>query len=239
MSEAAASVKHGRVVRPRSLSLIGAGCVGASLAAVIAFFLLVGVHTANLQDETASGKEIASCLDRYTKNDVGAAVDIVNQWASYCFESNRKQLLIDEENIRKQNFVFQRHENSVLLIIVVVITLSGVLLAALQLLASYQLAASGRGELAGGAELTASADAVSFKSSVVGLVILVVSFAFFIVFIREVYTLKEVTTAGPSAPGMAPPPGVAPRQLFSGPLPKPTTNSAEQGSKPDTGDVKP
>ncbi|WP_210253750.1 hypothetical protein [Bradyrhizobium sp. S69] len=112
-------------------------------------------------------------------------------------------MLVDEENIRKDNFVFQRRENIILLFMVVVITLSGVALAGLQLLASYKLAVLGRGELSGGGEISYSKDAVSFKSSVVGLVILFVSFAFFMVFVLDVYTLRETTSSTASQPGIA------------------------------------
>jgi hypothetical protein len=47
------------------------------------------------------------------------------------------------------------------------------------------------GELAGGGELTYSAGGASFKSPVIGLTILAMSFAFFMVFVIYVYTIKE------------------------------------------------
>jgi hypothetical protein len=80
---------------------------------------------------------------------------------------------------------------------VVLVTLSGVGLAGLQLLASYALAAGGRGGLAEGGELKYSAEGVSFKSSVVGLMILAMSFAFFLVFIIYVYTFRPAEPADP------------------------------------------
>jgi hypothetical protein len=95
---------------------------------------------------------------------------------------------VDNGIIRRDNYVFQRHENIILLIMVVSITLSGVFLAGLQLLAAYKLALLGKAEFASASELRENS---SFKSSVVGLVILTISFAFFLVFVVDVYTLKD------------------------------------------------
>ena len=109
----------------------------------------------------------------------------------FCHDSLVSRLLIDEEVIRIDTFVFQKYQTIVLLFMVVAITLSGVGLAGLQLLASYKLAILGRGELVGGGELTYSRDSVSFRSSVVGLMILAISFAFFMVYVVWVYTITE------------------------------------------------
>lgn len=78
----------------------------------------------------------------------------------------------------------------------------GVVLAGVQLLASYKLALNGRGELAGGgSEIGYSANSVSFKSSVIGLTILAMSFAFFLVFVMNVYEIREISSdRGPSRP---------------------------------------
>jgi hypothetical protein len=89
-----------------------------------------------------------------------------------------------------------------------------------------------RAELAGGAELSYSKDAISFKSSVVGLAILFVSFAFFMVFVLDVYTLKETTTSNSSVPGIL------------GPLLRPVEPSGPQirkviGWSPPTGHLPP
>src|SRR5205807_6747745 len=117
----------------------------------------------------------------------------------FCYNSIGSQLKLDQEKIRRDSFVFQRNENVVLLYMVVLITISGIVLAGVQLLASYKLALIGRGELAGGAsEIGYSADNVSFKSSVIGLTILAMSFAFFLVFIMYVYDMREISSDGAS-----------------------------------------
>jgi hypothetical protein len=79
----------------------------------------------------------------------------------------------------------------VLLWMVVIITISGVLLAGLQLMASYKLAISGRQQFGDSSDLLLQHDKITLKSSVTGLFILVISFAFFIIFVFEVYTIKE------------------------------------------------
>jgi hypothetical protein len=70
--------------------------------------------------------------------------------------------------------------------------LSGVILAAFQLLAAFRLASAGKGEFAQSQELTLEQNRISLKSSVTGLMIFVISFAFFMVYVVWVYTSKEL-----------------------------------------------
>jgi sterol desaturase/sphingolipid hydroxylase (fatty acid hydroxylase superfamily) len=99
---------------------------------------------------------------------------------------------LNDFELRKRTFTQQYFANEIMLWMVVVMTLSGVLLAALQLAASYRMA-SGKGAPAPlSGELTVAKDQLIFKSSVTGLFILIVSFAFFFVFVLYVYQPKEV-----------------------------------------------
>jgi hypothetical protein len=122
---------------------------------------------------------------------------------------------------------------------VVLITLSGVALAAVQLLTSYTLASTGHLQGDGVTDLTLEQGKLAIKSSVTGLVVLVVSLAFFWIYIIYVYrivpsadakVIAPTTSAGPiqksptsaraspAAPrgvelesgGLGPPPGQAP-----------------------------
>jgi hypothetical protein len=99
---------------------------------------------------------------------------------------------VTDFGIRKSAFLNQQAETPVMLWMVVVITLSGVLLAAIQLLAAYKLASSGKGAFEQGGQLSVEAHKISLGSSVTGLIILTVSLAFFIVFVTQVYVVKEV-----------------------------------------------
>jgi hypothetical protein len=64
------------------------------------------------------------------------------------------------------------------------------------LLAAYRLAVAGHGDhLAQQQEITLEQNKISLKSSVTGLLILVVSFAFFMVYVAWVFTIREVPLA--------------------------------------------
>jgi hypothetical protein len=156
----------------------------------------------------------------------------------FCYNFQIAQLILEEEAVRRDNFVFQRGENVALLAMVISITISGVALAGLQLLASYKLASKGRGDLAKGGEATITRDSVVVKSSVVGVIILAISFAFFMVFVIYVYTLKDdgstrpmgspdaTQSGGAATPKPAntlqmPPPAAPPARQFNlNPVPK-------------------
>lgn len=75
---------------------------------------------------------------------------------------------------------------------VVAVTLSGVLLAGLQLWASYELASTNKTPLdASNGELTLRRDQLVLKSSITGLFILMISFGFFLVFVFYVYRFES------------------------------------------------
>jgi len=88
---------------------------------------------------------------------------------------------------------------------VLAITIAGVLLAGFQLLAAYRLANNGRGDFSQGGELSLDAKSISLKSSVTGVIILTLSLAFFITYVKWVYPIRtqmdpEVAAANPDAP---------------------------------------
>jgi len=102
---------------------------------------------------------------------------------------------LNDFQIRRLKFIQQGYDERVLLWMVVVITLSGVFLAGLQLVGSYRLAAAaGRTDIEQSGEIALQRDRISLKSSITGLFILLVSFAFFYVFVIEIVPLKEVNT---------------------------------------------
>jgi hypothetical protein len=161
-------------------------------------YLMTGVAHIETDQSNVDGKAISTCIEKYKPlvydqaNPQNASITQFLGVHTFCYSTILSQLKIDQEKILRDNYLFQRNENVVLLYMVVLITLSGVALAGLQLLASYELAKVGRGELAGGGEINYSAQqGVSFKSSVVGLMILALSFAFFLVFILYVYSFQD------------------------------------------------
>lgn len=152
------------------------------------------------QNATANGglartDSIQQCMERLrvnmTPEEFGAAA--MENRIDVCYKELSAQSQLDDFRLRTLKYLQQSHDQNVLLWMVVAITISGVALAAVQLLASFRLASAGRGELARDAELSIEQGRISLKSSVTGLLILVVSFAFFTVFVYEIYRLRDST----------------------------------------------
>lgn len=208
-----------------ALTMLGIAAVG------VAFWRAVPITA-------PGGPDVAACIERYAGVPAGAG-DVadfgrLNAASSLCYQIIWTRLASDAQVIRNENFRIQIYENIVLLWMVVAITVSGVLLAGLQLLGSYRLAQAGRGSFAADqTEITYKPDNVVVRSSVIGLVILIVSFAFFIVFVRYVYMLQEVgpapapVAATPAQPAPAAParaagaPSGVPQPPFTGALVRP------------------
>ena len=120
--------------------------------------------------------------------------EILNISLHYCHELSYTALTLEDFRIRKRKFVDQANSEPILLATVVFITLSGVSLAMYQVYISFKLA--GTVEQANASldtELTAHKDSgIIIRSSVTGLLILIVSFAFFFLYIRYVYKIEFV-----------------------------------------------
>jgi hypothetical protein len=87
-------------------------------------------------------------------------------------------------DIRREKFTRQELDERVILCMVVAITFSGVALAGLQLFASFRSASVGKGDLSQANEFSAERGRLSLRSSVTGLMILVGSLLFFIVYVK-------------------------------------------------------
>ncbi|MFD3264209.1 hypothetical protein [Phenylobacterium ferrooxidans] len=149
--------------------------------------------------------------------------DLVDRVSSVCYNHAYRALLLDDFRIRRTAYVQQQFQGNVMLWMVVAITLSGVALAGLQLLAASRLAATGQASLASDGVLSLERGKISLRSSVTGLLILVVSLAFFGIFVNWVYQLSENTPEKAPQPvaqkaqqmlqglgGVGPPPGGMP-----------------------------
>ena len=80
---------------------------------------------------------------------------------------------------------------------VVAITVSGVVMSGLQLFMSYPLALSGHAAFDKDMEISIQKDRIALRSSMVGLAILVISLAFFVVYVKWIYTMTEVPVEAP------------------------------------------
>ena len=141
---------------------------------------------------------MSDCVERYApklKALDGGGPDMTGSF-TLCYDITAAALLADEQYNRNENLAFQMSENVVLMWMVVAITVSGVTLAGLQLYASFKLASVGKGTLAEGGTLKLENGKVVVQSSIVGVIILAISFAFFMVFVRDVYSITEVPGSG-------------------------------------------
>lgn len=170
-----------------------------TLISIVAFLAGFGCHALVFGSENERSNtvhdvpSVVSCLKehRASFSDQNGIIDL-QKATDYCAYQIQLQNKFNEFNIRRIRFLTQNNSDPILLWFVIAITASGIALAALQLAASYQLARH-KGEFsAQDAELQLSQDKIVLKSSVTGLFILVMSFAFFIIFILYVYKIDEV-----------------------------------------------
>jgi hypothetical protein len=114
-----------------------------------------------------------------------------------CGNQIYNNLMLDDFIIRREKFSRQELDERVNLWLVVAITISGVLMSALQLFMSYRLAQNGRTVFAKDSELAIEAGKVSLKSSITGLLILTISLAFFMIYVIYIYSIREVSISRP------------------------------------------
>jgi hypothetical protein len=144
---------------------------------------------------------LTQCIERFAprlRNSNSETADL-NGAFQLCYVIIATALRADEQQNRNDNLSFQMSENVVLMWMVVVITTSGVLLAGLQLLASYKLAVMGKGELATGGEVKLDRGSVVVQSSVIGVIILAISFGFFMIFVKDVYSISDTSSVTSSS----------------------------------------
>ncbi|MDI3561733.1 hypothetical protein [Bradyrhizobium sp. Arg816] len=188
---------------------------------------LLAVDAAPLEasDAVEEPNSIMSCVNRMVSQKPANQTPREATWdaASLCQTLVAAEHTNRLERIRADNYLFQRTENTVLMYMVVAITLAGVLLAAAQLWASFILALKRGGGLSDGSTIDLSKDKIAIQSSVVGVVVLGISLAFFSIFVLWVYTLDEPSSSR-STPQVSEPPhqisSEPPRSGINGTQPK-------------------
>ena len=138
-----------------------AAMVGFAAVVVVALWAIYGIWIRNADlrplTQTTEAAGVNSCMDRYAAGPVDDKAAQINLlWSVYylCDAMTSRKLLYEEQVIRNENFVFQRYENTIIMLMVVSITISGVILAGLQLFASYKLASVGKATFADAAVTT-------------------------------------------------------------------------------------
>lgn len=148
----------------------------------------------------------------------GKAADFtsLNLAADLCYKNAYNQLIINDFFIRRKIYTDQSYLDVVLLWMVVALTCSGVLLSGVQLLTSYALASASKGAMPDSSEMSIEKGKLTLNSSIIGLFILALSLAFFIIYVYGVYTIKEDSSDSvssvhgvmgtPPVGGLGPPP---------------------------------
>jgi hypothetical protein len=177
--------------RRRWVSFAAIFCAGC--AATLLLSILIRPAEPHREINALNLPLISDCVSSSSilTGDGKPTVALFTEVQSMCYDRIYGQGLLNDFQLRRLAFVEQAYSQKVVLWMVVVITLSGVLLAGLQVLASYKLAAAGRGEI-GTSELNLARDKLSLKSSIAGLFILIISFAFFYVFVFEIYKIHPI-----------------------------------------------
>jgi hypothetical protein len=103
-------------------------------------------------------------------------VKIVSQIIDVCYNEIDSQQRLNDFELRRLAFLSRYYADRITLWMVVIITLSGVLLAGLQLAASYRLALLSGTSLASDGQLTVEQGKLVFRSSVTGLFVLIILF---------------------------------------------------------------
>lgn len=118
----------------------------------------------------------------------------------YCSIHTYSELVIQDFKLRRSAYALQGIMGQVILWMVVIITLSGVGLASMQLFASYRLAEKlGSNPQTDATTLGIEPGKLVISTSVSGLMVLIVSFAFFYVFVSGVYKMDDSSNAQPTS----------------------------------------
>jgi hypothetical protein len=173
------------------------GAVGTILA-VLAILAYVQASFASLYSTQKSAATMfAECIVatemRYNKMSVAIDYPIMIANQQLC-ESNTNNLLkLQDYSIRKIAFYRQHAYADIFMVMVFLITLSGLILSAIQLHTSYILALNSRIDRS--SEITSidiESARISLRSSIVGISILIVSLAFFIVYALYIYRIEII-----------------------------------------------
>jgi hypothetical protein len=166
----------------------------------------------------SSSSVVRDCISRFPQNYAGIEITIENLQTvlSHCYDVNYADRLLDDFSVRRLKLLRQDVADQVILWMVALITISGVMLAALQLIISYKLSSALKSsELP---ESTLDVDTkgrLVLKSSVTGLFILMISFGFFFLFVKDVYRI-EVVDFNHRSPSIEPPKSISGPQLQNG-----------------------
>jgi hypothetical protein len=210
LSDGASAIPHkpvtlnwqtAKAVGPILLLCIICLFIGAELASFRSSVPVVKLQEVSSIDDCV--KQMKAIVDPTKTDNLLARTATIRGLQAVCYDGGYKQAQLNEYQIRRMQFFEQYFAERIVLWMVVAITVSGVGLAGLQLAASYQLSLLGRGSLAESSEMTVEHSKIVLRSSAMGIFILLISFAFFFVFVTRMYPTKEVSL-GDETPAKTP-----------------------------------
>jgi hypothetical protein len=195
-------------VSPRDdASSIPRSCVGLFRQVLIGAFLafVLGLVPANrdavaaeidtkLNAAADSPSSLTDCTTRtldLLKLKIPPSLADIKQSTEICYYLLQRQGMLKDFSVRALTYEQQYRANGILLWMVVCITVSGVILAGFQLFAAYRLAIASGNAISSDTQLTLARNQIALKSSVTGLSVMLLSFAFFLVFVRYVYKIDD------------------------------------------------
>jgi hypothetical protein len=158
-----------------------------------------GAPDISVQKPSSMSECIPNTVKLVTKESVSTP-ELVKFAREHCYSLIRSEGLLNNFYVLDMAYIQQYRTNPVLLWLVVGVTISGVILAALQLLAAFQLAMTKNQDMEGGGAMSVKRSEIALKSSVTGLFILLMSFAFFLVFVFYVYRIEPPKDQEPLPP---------------------------------------
>ena len=170
---------------------LGLWPIVAGILAGLALGFLVAILVLRAQQQEFSflyeDFTIDACMKENPVPDARPAEQVVD--ATACFNKLVQQGQLNEFQIRRINFQNQHFANNVNLWMVVTLTLCGVALSVWQIAISRHLVARDPSALS--SEIAIERGRLFVRSSVTGLLILIVSFAFFFVYVAFIYRIEE------------------------------------------------
>lgn len=136
---------------------------------------------------------VSTCLEkRSTVALASSDMPIVRAHLELCIQEVSKHLELNDFQIRRLKFLGQYYIEKVTLWMVVFVTVAGVFLSAFQLATSYRLASRSIATNSDTHELTLETGKIVIRSSAIGLMVLFMSLAFFLIFVLNIYKIEEV-----------------------------------------------
>jgi hypothetical protein len=178
--------------------LIGALAVGLALGCAATVGVVKygadGAENISTIESLNHDARMEECINRTIKiaNPKSVNIGLFERAWRICGNQIFNGLYLEDFIVRRDKLLQQRLDDRVNLWLVVVITMSGVILAAVQLVMSFQLASKGTAEFGKDNELALESGRISLRTSITGAIILALSFAFFMVYVIWIYTVYEL-----------------------------------------------